>query len=290
MTTATAFEPKTKTRPRLAIVAGEGKLPSILAQSATEKGYDVFGYALSEDSLNRISPHCYKAMQIAPGQIGKNMKSLKKDDVPYCVFIGKVPKLNLLQNLYKFDWDAVKEMSKLPNFNDDTIQTAMGDYMERHGVKVLTQREFLQHLFPQVGVLTRRQPSAAEYADITYGMQLAKKVARLDIGQTVVVKDRMILAVEAIEGTDEAIKRGVSLAKGSVVVAKVAKVKHDQRFDCPTIGVNTLQSMVGNDQGGVIAIGANETMIVDHDELIQFADQNKIAVVVVEAREEDDDL
>lgn len=274
---------KTKQRPRLGICAGEGKLPSILAQSATEKGYDVYAYALSEDALNRISPHCYKAVQIAPGQIGRNMKNFKKENVPQAVFIGKVPKLNLLQNLYKFDWTAVKELSKLPNFNDDTIQTAMGDFMERSGIEVLTQRQFLSHLFPEIGVLTKRQPTVAEYADIKYGMELAKKVAKLDIGQTVVVRDRMILAVEAIEGTDEAIKRGANLARGPVVVAKVAKAKHDQRFDTPTIGMNTLKAMIGKYQGGVIAIGANETMVVDREELVEFADQNEISLVVVEA-------
>lgn len=273
----------TKTKQKLAIYAGEGKLPAILAQSANEKGYEVYAYALSEDALNIISPHCFKAIQVAPGQIGKNMKTVKKDGVDQCVFIGKVPKLNLLQNMMKFDWQAVKELSKLSDFNDDTIQTACGDFMERHGVKVLTQREFLSHLFPEVGVLTRKKPSVAEYADIKYGMELAKKVAKLDIGQTVVVKDRMSLAVEAIEGTDEAIKRGVRLARGGVVVAKVAKVSHDQRFDCPTIGLNTIKAMIDDKKkGGVIAIGANETMVVDKKEIVDFADQNNIAIVVVE--------
>lgn len=286
MKTASAIEEKQTVKPRqkLALVAGEGKLPAIMAQSAKEKGYDVYGLALTEDVLYSITPHCYKAFHIAVGQVGKNLKRVKQEGIDQAVFIGRIPKLNLLQNLYKFDWMAVKELSKMPNFNDDTIQTAMGDLLDRNDVKVLTQREFLHHLFPDIGVLTKKQPSVAEYADISYAMKRAKDTARLDIGQTVVVKDRMILAVEAIEGTDAAIKRGVSLARGPVVVAKVAKVQHDQRFDTPTIGMTTLKALCSDKfEGGVIAIGAEETMVIDKEELIQFADENGLCIVVVDA-------
>src|SRR5262249_39573965 len=163
-------------------------------------------------------------------------------------------------------WTTVKELSKLPNFNDDTIQFAMGDIMAAHGVRVLTQSEFLRDLFPGVGVLTTRQPTPEEFGDIHYGLTVAKELARLDIGQTVVVRDRMILAIEAIEGTDEAIKRAVGYARRPVVVVKVAKPNQDQRFDIPTVGLNTLQSMRAKEPGGVLAIEANETMIVDQDE------------------------
>lgn len=288
MNSATLLDNKqVKQRQKLALVAGEGKLPAIMAQSAKEKGYDVMGLALSEDVLHAITPHCYKAVHIAVGQVGKNLKRVKDEGITEAVFIGRIPKINLLQNIYKFDWMAVKELSKLTNFNDDTIQMAMGDLLDRNDVRVLPQREFLQHLFPQVGVLTRRQPSVADYADINYALKMAKDIARLDIGQTVVVRDRMILAVEAIEGTDNAIKRGVSLARGPVVVAKVAKVKHDQRFDTPTIGITTLKALIsGEHKGGVIAIGANETMVIDQEEIVQFADEHNICIVVVDPNKE----
>jgi len=269
----------------LAIVAGEGKLPAILAKSAKERGYRVVALALSDNAFSLIEPLVDKAYNVAPGQLGRNVGIVKKEGCPSVVFIGKVPKINLLHQLHKLDWVAVKELSKLPNFNDDTIQTGVGGVMEANGVKVLTQREFLQHLFPEIGVLTERQPTAEEYSDIDFGMGVAREIARLDIGQTVVVKDRMILAVEAIEGTDEAIKRAVKLARGPVVVCKVSKQGQDQRFDTPTVGMSTLQSMLAENGklGGILAVQAKETLVVEKEEMIKFAQEKGIAIVAVPA-------
>jgi DUF1009 family protein len=280
-TTSKAHTPATKVG-TLGLIAGDGKLPSILAQSARQLGYKVVALALSEEAREQVAPHSDLHYQVAPGQIGRNLKLLQQTKCTNAVFIGKVPKLNLLRNLHKFDWMAVREISKLPNLNDDTIQFHIGDILEAHGIKVLTQSEFLRDLFPKVGVITRRQPSAAEYADIEYGLQMAKEIARLDIGQTVIVRNRMILAIEAIEGTDEAIKRAVQLARGPVVVAKVSKPGQDQRFDIPTVGMNTLDSMKSSKhQGGVLAIEANETMIVEREEMIAHADRCGISIVAV---------
>ncbi len=172
-------------------------------------------------------------------------------------------------------------MSKLTNFNDDTIQRAMGDFLDRHGMKVLSQSDFLRHLFPDFGVISKRQPTASEYADIEFGFKLAKEISRLDIGQTVVVKDQMIIAIEAIEGTDEAIRRGVALARGPVVVVKVAKENRDERFDTPTVGMSTLQALVGKGNGGILAIEAGHTMIVDQKEMVDFAEQNGVSIIAV---------
>lgn len=265
----------------LGLISGEGKLPALLAQSAKEKGYKVIAMALSEAAEMQVSPHADKTILIAPGQIGRNIGLLKKEGAKEIVFIGKVPKINLLRQLHKLDWLAVKELSKLPNFNDDTIQFAVGDIMEAQGLKVLTQTEFLRHLFPEIGVLTSCQPTAAEYADIEYGMGVARELARLDIGQTVVVKDRMILALEAIEGTDEAIKRAVKLARGPVVVCKVSKPNQDQRFDIPAVGMNTLSSMIidNPNPGGVLAVEANETLVVEQKEMAEYARANNISIV-----------
>jgi DUF1009 family protein len=265
----------------LGLIAGEGKLPPILAQSARERGYRVVAFALSEAARDCVEPFADKVYQIAPGQLGRNRKLFQEEKLKEAVFVGKVPKLNLLQNIFKFDMVAVKELSRLPNFNDDTIQFAMGDFMEASGIKVLTQSEFLRHLFPDVGVLTKRQPTAEEYADIDFGYKTAKEIARLDIGQTVIVRDRMVLAIEAIEGTDEAIKRAVGLARGSVVVVKVSKPNQDQRFDIPTVGLNTLAAMLSTKPGGVLAMEAKETLVVEREEMIRYCDEHDISMVAV---------
>jgi len=265
----------------LGLVAGEGKLPALLAKSAKERGYKIVAFALSEDAKASIESIVDSVHLIAPGQLGRNLKLMEKESVKQAVFIGKVPKLNLLLNIHKLDWVAIRELSRLPNLNDDTIQVGMGDIMERHGVSVLNQSDFLRHLFPEYGVLSKRQPNAAEYADIQFGIKVAKEIARLDIGQTVVVRDQMILAVEAIEGTDECIKRAVSLARQPVVVCKVAKANHDPRFDLPTVGMNTLNAMRAEKPGGVLAIGANETLVVEKEEMSEFCDRNGFSMVAV---------
>jgi UDP-2,3-diacylglucosamine hydrolase len=265
----------------LAIIAGEGKLPIILAQSMKARGNKVVAFALSETIYSHISTHVDVAYEVGPGQIGKIHKLLAQNKVGGVVLIGKVPKINLLNNLFKLDWVAINELRKLPNFNDDSIQLGVGDLLDRNGFKVLTQTEFLRHLFADVGVMTKRQPTGEEYVDIEYGLKMAKEIARLDIGQTVVVKDRMILAIEAIEGTDETIRRAVKLARGPVVVAKVSRPNQDQRFDIPTVGMNTLSAMKHEKQGGVLAVEANETMVVEREEMIAFADANGISMVAI---------
>jgi len=265
----------------LALVSGEGKLPAILAQSAKARGFRVIALALSEEAQQVVEPHADKTYLVAPGQLGRNVGLAKKEGCKKVVFVGKVPKINLLRQLHKLDWLAVKELSRLPNFNDDTIQFAVGDIMEAHGIKVLTQSEFLRHLFPEVGLITKTSPSADNYADVEYGMRVAREIARMDIGQTVVIKDRMILAIEAIEGTDEAIRRAVKLARGPVVVCKVSKPNQDQRFDIPTVGMNTLQSMTfeNPNPGGVLAIEARETMVVEQEAMIAYAEKHGISIV-----------
>lgn len=265
----------------LGLIAGEGKLPAILARSAKAQGYKVVSLALSEDAQARVIPHSDVVHLIAPGQIGRNLNLAKQEKCDFIVFIGKIPKIELLKNFYKLDWIAVKELSRLPDFSDDTIQRACGDFMESHGLKVLTQSQFLRELFPEVGVVTKQQPSASEYADIAYGKRIAKEIAELHIGQTVIVKDQMILAIEAIEGTDEAIRRAVRLANGPVVVVKVAKANADARFDTPAVGLNTLNAMLSSNPGGVLAVGAGETMLVEKDAMVEFAHKHEMSIVAI---------
>jgi len=265
----------------LGIIAGDGKLPPMLAQSAKEKGYKVVSLALTEDALARMQPLCDAIMHSPPGLLGRNISYLKSQGVQDVVFIGKLNKVQLLRNILKIDLTAIKEMSKLANLNDGSIQTAVGGFMESHGMRVVTQSEFLPQLFPSVGVMTKKQPTAAEYVDIEYGYKIAKELARMEIGQTVVVRDRMVIAIEAIEGTDEAIRRGVQLADGPVIVVKVARPVQDQRFDIPAAGLRTLNAMLAKKPGGVLAVAAGEVMMVEQEEMIRFADEHQIAIVAV---------
>ena len=267
----------------LGLIAGQGKLPGILARNAKEKGYKIVALCLSEEAQARVGPHAHKTFLVFPGQLGRSLKLLQKELVDQVVFVGKIPKLEILRNLTKLDWTAVRELSKLPDFNDDTIQRGMSDFAASQGVRVRTQAEFLTELFPDVGILTKRRPTASEYADIQFGLRVAKEIAKLDIGQTVIVANQIIMAIEAAEGTDRAIQRAVELARGPVVVCKVAKPGQDQRFDIPALGLNTLQSMVAPKPGGVLALEANETLVVEMAEMIAFCNENDMTMVSVKA-------
>ncbi len=266
---------------KLGIFAGEGKLPVQVAITAKEQGYEITGFALSKLAKDSLESYVNKIYEITPGQIGRNMNLVKESGVNEVVFIGKVPKLNLLKNIYKLDWIAIQELSKLTSFSDDNIQQAVAKLVENYGATIISQTKFLEKLFPSIGVLTQKAPSDEELADINYGIRIAKELARLDIGQTVIVKDLMILAIEAIEGTDEAIRRASHLTDKPPVVVKVARLNHDPRFDVPACGVNTLKAMIGKNKGGVLAVTANETMLVDKDEMIDFANEHQIAIIVM---------
>ncbi len=272
-------ESGSKTRGTLAIVAGAGKLPVLLAQSAKERGYRVAAFPFAEESIPNLKPHCDAVHRIYLGALGATLKWVKKETVTDVVFVGKFPKVHLLRALYKLDWEAIKFLSKLKNFNDESIQLAVGELLESYGVVVRAQKDFLQELFPEVGVLTKRIPTADEYADIEYGIGVARELARQDIGQTVVVRDRMVVALEGLEGTDETIKRAVALAQKPIVVAKVARPKQDPRFDIPAVGMTTMNAMLGPKPGGILALEAGGTMMVDRDEMIAFADAHNISIV-----------
>ncbi|MBP7860089.1 UDP-2,3-diacylglucosamine diphosphatase LpxI [bacterium] len=266
---------------RLGVIAGDGKLPELLAKRAREKGMVVVSLAMSAEAKARLTPHSEQVYEIFPGQIGRNLKLLRENKCDSVVFCGKVPKLDMLKNVTKIDWVAIRELSRLPDFKDDTIQRHIGDWMELEGFKVLTQTEFLSHLYQEVGVLTKNKPDAFQYADIDFGFKIAKESARLEIGQTLVVYDRMVIAVEAAEGTDRTIQRAVQINKGPVTVIKVARPIQDQRFDIPTVGMSTLQAMLGSKLGGVLAIEAGQILMVDEQAMIEFANRNEIVIVAV---------
>ena len=270
----------------LGIIAGEGKLPGLVAEEARAQGIKVVALAITPAARSAVMPHADVTYDCAPAQLGRAHKLLQESGVNAVVFIGKVTKLSVLRTIHKFDSRALKFLLKLPALDDESIGKSAGAYMERHGYRVIGQKHFLRHLFPEVGVLSKRHPTPDEYADLIYGFKLAKDVARLDIGQTVIVGDGMILAIEAVEGTDETIRRGVKLSRKHVVVCKVAKACQDSRFDVPVVGVQTLQAMLTQEKRGkVLAVEAGGTMVVEREEMIEFCDQNDIAFVVMTSLE-----
>jgi hypothetical protein len=211
------------------------------------------------------------------GQFGKVVDVLKAAGCNQVVMLGSITKERFFRDAW-LDATGVALMARLATKTDDTVLRAIAGGLEERGLPVIDPAAFLQDRLAPEGVLGKRQPTEAEWADARYGMELARAIGRLDLGQTVVVKDRMAVAVEALEGTDACILRGGELAKEGAVVAKAVKPGQDRRFDLPAVGPDTIDAMA---KAGcrVLAVEAGSTLVMDQDELVRRADKARIAVV-----------
>ncbi len=254
-------------------------MPFIWARAARGKGAEVVAVAIAEEAKKGLDGIVSRLHSFSVGQVGKIIKAFKDEGIKELVFIGKVNKSLIFKDI-KFDLRAIALLARLKDRKDDTIMLAIVDELKKDGIDVIEQTIFLEDMIPSPGVLAKRKPTKEETADIEFGMEMAKGIAGLDIGQTVVVKNKAVMAVEAIEGTDEAIKRGGALCRDGIVVVKVAKPDQDLRFDIPTVGMDTLRNVI--DAGGkVLAIEAGKTFVVDMENLVKEADKNGVAIVAV---------
>ena len=203
----------------------------------------------------------------------------RSQEISEVVLLGKVTKELLFQGI-ELDQRFKKLLAQLPEKNDDAIMLAIVNELQAEGIKVSDQTKFMKQFFVDEGLLTTVEPTAAVAADMEYGFKMAKEIGGLDIGQTVVVKDQAVMAVEAIEGTDQAILRGGELGQGEVVAAKVSKPQQDFRFDIPTVGLQTIENLIAVDATGLV-IEAGKTFIVNQEQVIAKANQAGIAIKAV---------
>lgn len=261
------------------LIAGDGSLPVKMAQYAKENGFEVICISLAKDNVKELKKYCSKVYSCHPGEVNKIESILKEEQIKQMTFLGKVHKKVLLQ-LHKFDKRAIDLIKEASRLNDDQVMLMVVEELSKIGVEVLDQTIFIKNLMIPAGVLGKHKPTEAQMEDVNYGFWLAKEMGKLDVGQSVVIKDKMIMAVEAIEGTDVCIKRGAKLAKEGAVVVKVSKPKQDQRFDIPAIGMRTLRTMSYR-KASLIAVEANETIIVDQEKVVKYADEHNIVIMAV---------
>ena len=261
------------------LIAGDGLLPVKMAQYAKENGFEVIAISLSSDNYKELKNYCSKVYSCCPGEINKIENILKTEEIKQLTFLGKVSKSILIKRP-KFDQRAVELLKQAARLNDDKVMLMIIEQLENIGVTIIDQTTFIKNLMIPSGVLGKVQPTKEQVEDVNYGYWLAKETGKLDIGQSVVIKDRMIMAVEAIEGTDCCIKRGCKLAKKGACIIKVAKPNQDKRFDIPAIGLKTLKTMKRY-KAGLIAVEAGETIIVDQEAVVKFADRNNIVIMAV---------
>ncbi len=262
------------------IIAGDGELPIRVAESAKKNGCEVIAISLSSDNRKALTKICSKVYNFGPGQILKIKQTLIDENIKQLTFIGKVHK-GLLLRCPKFDSESLKLMKEASRLNDDAVMLILVDQLEQMGITVLDQTIFIKNLMVPHGVLTTKKPTAEQIEDVDYGFWLAKEMGKLDVGQSVVIKNKMIMAVEAIEGTDKCIERGCKIGqRKDVTIVKVAKPTQDSRFDIPAVGLQTLKTMKKYG-ANLIALEAGETIIVNQKEMIDFANKNNIVVMAV---------
>ena len=263
----------------LGLLAGIGHLPVDVAQSAKKLGYKVVAIAVVPETDPELPENADVFYTINVGKVGKILQTLKQNDVKNVTMIGKVTK----EVLYKTgvvipDLTTIRILASLPDRKDDTIMNAIVKLIEDAGMHVMDQTVLVRPLLPEPGVLTKRKPTEQEWKDMQFGFRMAKELGRLDIGQTVVVKNQAVMALEAIEGTDACILRGGFLGKGGVIVAKTAKPAQDNRFDIPSVGTTTLTSMIHAGATGIV-IEAGRTLLVDRKRTLAMADEKGITIV-----------
>jgi DUF1009 family protein len=266
----------------IGLIAGNGRLPHAVAAEARQKGYRVFAVGLEPLADAGLGELVDEIEYISVGKLGKIINTLRKAGVEEAVMAGKVPKTLLYESRIIPDIRAAKLLMSLKDNKDDTIMLALVDELKKEGISLLNTTAFTENIMAHRGVMTRKKPSKRHMKDIDFGFPIAKLIGGMDIGQSIVVKERAVMAVEAIEGTDEAIRRGGKLAGSEAVVIKVAKIGQDLRFDVPAVGMNTISAMV-DVKASVLALEAGATIIMGKDDVLKEADAVGIAVVGISA-------
>ncbi|MGD1075441.1 MAG: UDP-2,3-diacylglucosamine diphosphatase LpxI [Thermodesulfovibrionales bacterium] len=263
---------------KIGLISGTGELPKAVALGAKAKGFHVVAVALEPLADKTLSDCVDDITWINVGKLGGIIEFLKRSGIRKAVMAGKVPKSLLYESRIRPDLRAMKLLFTLKDRSDDSILLALTRELEKEGITLLNTTDFCSHMLTPEGFLTKSRPTDVEFKDISFGWKIAKAMGKLDIGQTVVVKDQAVMAVEAIEGTDEAIKRGGHYAAGGAVVVKVSKPNQDMRFDVPVVGLATLHAMVAA-KARVLVLEAEKTILLQKDIVIPSADKAGISVV-----------
>jgi DUF1009 family protein len=266
---------------KLGLIAGNGRFPFLVLDAARRLGHDVTIVAVKDEAFPELEAHARQTPSaalhwVSLGHLGKCLEILTTAGVKQAVMAGQVKHTKIFSVVP--DLTLLSVLRRLRARNTDAVIAAVVEVIRERGIELLDSTAFLAPLLARPGVLTRRAPTAAERADFDFGYRMADVVAGVDIGQTICVKNQAVVAVEAMEGTDETIARAGRLAHGGFVVVKVAKPHQDMRFDVPVVGVATIDAMKAAG-ASALSIDAGKTLLVDGDALLGAADAANIAVV-----------
>lgn len=266
---------------RIGLIAGNGRFPFLVLDAARAQGHDVTIIAAKEEAfpeLNDAAKRTGAAIHwISIAHLGKCISLLKDDGITQAVMAGQVKHTKIFSGLIP-DWQMGKVLAKLISRNTDGLIGAIANVLKENGIELMNSTTLIQPLLAKPGVMTARQPTEEERKDLEFGYRMADQIAALDIGQTIAVKHQAVVAVEAMEGTDEVIARAGHLAGPGVCIIKVAKPKQDMRFDVPVVGFATIQAMrVAG--AALLSVDAGKTLLLEQEAVRASANEAKIAIV-----------
>lgn len=265
---------------RIGLIAGSGQFPTIFSRAARQKGLKIYAVAHIGETDPGLETLVEAAKWIKIGQVKKLITFLKENNVRDAVMVGGITKTKMFSGV-RPDLTALKIVATMDHTQDDGLLRAFAGELEKEGITVRASTFLLPELLAQKGCWTRRKPSKPEMDDVRFGWRIVKEIGKLDIGQSVVVRDGSVMAVEAIDGTDATIRRGGELGKEKAVVVKASKPSQDMRFDVPAVGSKTIETMCSV-RASVLAVEAGKTVVFDRDEMVALADQNGIAIIGIE--------
>jgi len=262
----------------LGLIAGNGRFPLLLAQSARQQKYTLIAVGIKKDTSFFLKGLVDQSLWVGPGELRKMFDFFKRHGVQDVIMAGQVHPNNLFNERVELDKDFQELFLALQDRKADTIFKAVADRLKVEGLQLLDSTFLLKDALAPRGTLTQRGPTEIELKDIEFGREIAKAMGGLDVGQTVVIKEKAIVAIEAMEGTDQTILRGGRIACKGAVVVKMSKPKQDNRFDVPVVGPRTIQTMIRS-HAKCLAIEAGKTLMIDRDVCVKLADKANICIV-----------
>lgn len=264
---------------RYGLIAGNGRFPFLVLEGARAEGVEMAVAAIKEETDPGITSIARVVEWISVGHLNKLIKFFTRHGVSHAIMAGQVKHVQIFKLNALPDLRMARLLARLKRRNTDALIGAVAAELESEGIKLVDSTTFLQPLVARQGILTKRAPNKHELEDIEYGLHVALELARLDLGQTIVVKNQAVIALEAMEGTDAAIRRASELVRGrALTVIKVAKPDQDMRFDVPVIGLKTIETM-RECNVTAMSVTADKTLIIDRAETIAAANERRIAIV-----------
>jgi len=265
---------------KVGLIAGNGRFPFLVLQSARQQGIDIVVAAIKEETSPDIESCGFPVHWLGLGELGKLIRTFRKADVRKAIMAGQVKHVQIFGSSFP-DLTMIRMLAGLKHKNTDSLIGGVARVLEEEGITLMDSTALLKPHMVSEGHLTTRGLNANEQADIDYGRPIAHRIASMDIGQTIVIRDQAVVAVEAMEGTDAVIRRAGELAaKKDLTVIKVSKPKQDMRFDIPVIGLTTLDTMIASGATALV-VDAQRCLIFDREEILEAANKHNIAVVAL---------